>query len=375
MPLLLGRASQQPAMRGGGIVIPFNNMPALRTRMIANQRAIWGFIGDSLTAGWGAKDIVGGGGGAGDINYNRQKSWVQQLSVLLNAAGILCRADAVFGNGNSTNNTAAEYAAANPQVTFGTGWGILVNETAGGGIFEQNTNGQPMTVTPEVATDSIEYYIVGNPGGGTATITDANGTLTGGVIAAAGDGLTTKYTATRTPSTLPISIQKTGGGTLYVCSGAPFNSAAPRLELWNMGWGGSTAQSWLINTNSWNPRNRITALAMHQATITLGANEAFAGTAAATYQANLQSIINAIIGTTACRLNKTAGTLAGDKTGFDPPDAYRTAIDTLDTNNSLVPGVNFYALAKASADYNDLIHRTEAGYGKQAAAQFADCMV
>lgn len=343
------------------------------------RRAIWAMLGDSLTAGWGAALATGTGAGAdpGGAGYSRVKAYPKKLATLLTSAGVPSRADAVFGNGISTNNTVAEYTAANPSVTFGSGWDIAINTL--GGMFFHSSGGGAMTFAPDFAADRFDLYITGFAGLGTFTVSDASGVLAT-VSESVANGITAYQTVTISrpvSSKLPISIARTGaGGDIYIGAIVPYDTTAPRLELWNMGWAGSKSSDWTAGTDQsdWAPYKALGSITPDLLSIELGANDSNAGVAAATYKSNLQTIINNAHGNLHDIWMMKANPATTGSDGYNLTSAYLTAIDEIGAANGGVPALNYNGgLTLVTEDYYDNIHLSDQGQTKK--AQYAASMI
>jgi hypothetical protein len=359
--------------------IPTLNITSLQTKLSAGQRARWGLVGDSVTAGYGSKDMVGTANGNGPEqagNYLRQNSWPSQYAALLTAAGIPARADSFFSGAMGGTNI-AQLAAAYPGMSFGAGWSVAGINTIGG-LFITCSGTGSMVFTPQVAANSFDIYITGYDGLGTFAVTDASGTLatisesevTGLVM---GGSAYRKVTVTRAvASSAPISIQRTGvGGDIYIDGIVPFDTTSPRLELINLGWPGSSTNEWVTTSDNsaWAPRYALGTLLFDHWSIELAANDANNGVSVSTFQANLTTLVGLLSGTK--RLIKTNKATGG---GFQVPASFLTAIDSVSTANNLPAPIDFnggITLANPG-DYFDSIHLVKSGYAKKAARAYAE---
>ncbi len=340
--------------------------PALSTALAASTRASLAIVSDSTAAGWGSNGPPSGSGVAGDANNARRaRAWPQQLCGLIKLAGVPCRADAFFGH-STTSNTIAEVVADNPNLTLGAGWSVLGTVSVGGRMLENSTDTTALTFTPEENANSFDVLYVQTTGYATFTVTDASGTLA--TVNAAGSLSVIKATVTRSvASKLPISIQRNGTGTnLRLIGIVPYDTTTPMLEIWNMGWAGSTTTNWTAATNAVSPLNAMIVMPPTAWFIELGPNDANASLAAATYQANLitlttqaQTVAPVVIG----KPHKARS----NASPYDIPATYLTAIDAVAVANA-VSIVDFNAVTFPTADYFDSsVHQTYTGQHRKAA--------
>lgn len=373
-------AASQP-LPVGALSVTSRAIARVRNR---TGRARMAFVGDSTIAGWGSGGVVGTGAGAtpgSGGNYLRASSTPQQLSVLLSAAGIPTRADAIFGTGTTTANTVAEYVVVNPGNTFGADWGVHSSSTLGGNSLTSAATGTTSWVTRswEYAADTFDIYYMTLAGFGTFTVTDASGTLAtvdASVVVlpvgAASGGLSKVTVSRATASKLPISIQRTGvGGAIFIVGIVPYDSNSPRLEIWNMGWGGSKTSDWtLAGSNGWKAYYALTLIEQPDLWyLELGLNDRFNAVSPETYQANLNTL--------AARLKAGGGDLIMGKPhrpylgniAYNLTVAHLAAIDTVALARGAAALVDNYTPTNLGVtDYYDAVHLTGPGYAKKAAA-------
>lgn len=354
----------------GGITPPnpLARFPALVAARTAGQRAQLAIVGDSTSAGWGGNGAPNGAGVAGDENNTRRaKSWPGQYAALLSAAGIAARYDAVIGGGTTSANTTAQFTAHVPWVTFTSGWLLSGTTSVGGRLFENTTTTTAMTFTPLVAADSFEIYYVQSSGFATFTVSDSAGTLT--TTNASGTLAVIRQVVTRATASLdPINIARTGtGGTMRLVGVVPFNSAAPMVEIWNMGWGGSQTANWNSQTNAVAAYNALGVLSPKSWVLELGANDANAAVVDATFGSQLTSVADklALVAPVALGMPPRAR----DNTGsYNIPQGYVDQINALKAARpAFLSTINFRDLPFVANDYFDSsVHMTESGYLKRA---------
>jgi len=378
-----GRQFQLDVVAGTPTPTPLSRYPLVAAARAANQRAPIGFIGDSLTAGFGSH---GAGGGAGSqagaaAAFRRSKSMPAQLAALLTSAGYPARNDAFFAHIGQLNTPAELFAVYDNRVAFdGSAWVMSGSgrNTAGGWWPRNTTTTDRLYFTPVAPANTFDiYYEVFASGGGVVNVQD-NTNTTVGTFNSAGASPTQmgKVTVTR-PNTDTTSIRILASGVnigIGIFAIVPYDTANPMIELWNMGRPGWTAGDWAADSvNYYASMNAIVQHAAKAYLINLGANDANTGVAVSTFKTNYQTLIDAVKAFATVRLVKTHGTIARNGTGYDPPASYRIAIDELVASNSLPSSIDFYNKANlVLADYFDGIHLAQSGYAKEAPLVLAD---
>jgi lysophospholipase L1-like esterase len=106
--------------------------------------------------------------------------------------------------------------------------------------------------------------------------------------------------------------------------------------------------------------------------VELGANEANAGVAAATFQTNLNTLVGTLKALGNDVLLAKCHPAFPTSNSYNIPAGYLTAIDAVTTGQSIHAGVNFNTLPFVTPnDYYDNIHATKSGYAREASAAFA----
>jgi hypothetical protein len=360
------------------------NMPKLAagiSRVKAGTgRAVLACVGDSVTDGWGGGDTVGGGAGDGGAKWLRTGSWPGQLAGLLSAAGIPSRADALV-TGCQSGGTMASMLSAYPNLSASASWTVSNIQTLGGMFLTADSNSTgSLTFTPLVAADTFDLFITGASSLGQFSVTDQDGSLgvadesvVSGTNPPPSGGLAFRSVRfTRSASSLkPVSIQRTGGGQLYLAAIIPFDTKAPRFEIINMGWPGSKSSDWIATDAPWSTANALKVFTGYADafTLELGANDSNAGVSASDYQSGIQSIANNLAAMGDVLLAKCHKT--PNNAGFNMSAAYLSAIDTVQASVGKQPAADFNSLSLTTADFCDTVHLAQSGYAKEAAAMKA----
>jgi hypothetical protein len=222
--------------------------------------------------------------------------------------GIVASTDSDWGNALITSSgcaggTPSDYVLYDPKNSFaGSSWAFSggSGQTVGGYNFSNNSATDIWSFTPSVSTDTIvvwSFCYLGNSGAA-FTVSD-NGTLLGtvtasGVCASSSPGALVQSTFTRTGSTNPIKIARTGGSVIIQAvdsfsSGAATTPTQVRISNW--GAYGSDSSYWITNTFNHFPYPAMAAMNPDLVVLDLGINDYRNGKSAAAFQTNMQSII------------------------------------------------------------------------------------
>jgi lysophospholipase L1-like esterase len=208
---------------------------------------------------------------------SRQYAWPTLLGsgLLANA-----KADSLF----SINNISG-YSAYDPRLS---GSGLSANGTAFtlGGPLITVADGGVFTFTPTSACDTFDVYVVTTPGSGSFAVS-VGGVSKGTITATAANGLL-KTTVT---GVLGSAISLTATGAANVAGVIATNSAAKQISVINCGWANGKAADQAANTNPWDARKALAALAPDLTIINLNINDTI-GTDQTAYAASIQSIID-----------------------------------------------------------------------------------
>lgn len=351
----------------------FADLDALAAAIASGARASLAIMTDSTGRGWGSNGLPSGAGVAGDANNNRLAlAWPQQLAGLLEATGLPSRSDAIFGSGNTTNNTAAEAMAANPILGLGAGWTPIGTISLGGRIFENTADLSSFTGTPTKSANAMDLLYVQNTGYAQFTVTDPSGTLD--TVTAAGSLAVIKRTVTRgISSTAPFSVQKVAGDiakTIRLIGAVFYDTTKPMFEIWNMGAGGFATTNWLSATTAVAPYNAMIVMPPTQWIVELGANDIAGGVADATFETNLRNLVDRALSVAPTSLAIPPSARDGSGT-YNIPAGYLTAIANIKAaRDAMTPTLNFRGRSGlVVADYFDSsVHMTRSGNAKRAYA-------
>lgn len=351
----------------------FINFPALATAY-ANLGNAAGpptiaIISDSTAAGCGSNGAPGGAGVSNDAaNYRRARSWPALLAAGMEARGLPVRADGIFGGGATAANSAAEFMAAVPWVTLGAGWGLSAVVSAGGRMLENTTTTNPLTIAPQKPANRFIIRYQSTAGFDVMDVADGSGSL-GTLDANMGNAIRTTTIDRSVASLDPVSVARTAvGGTARIVSIICRDTTDPMIEIWNMGWPGAQTSNWISTSGPQAPLNAMASFVATQCIVESGANDINASVSAATYGANMRTLVDQLIA------NGSAVSLATPPAARDGGSSYnipQTYIDQLTAikaeRPALTPTFDFRTVSFLATDYFDSsVHMVKLGYAKKA---------
>ncbi len=234
--------------------------------------------------------------------------------------------------------------------------------------YDVSASGATVTFTPETSYDTIDIYY--NCGGPTATgAADVKvGGVTQGSFSVAGPlFVTLKLTITVPLTSAPIAVVRTAGPSVFFTGIDAYNSAAKKIRILGFGQPGETA-GYLASATSYSVPQFISLLDPALTILETGINDWEQGVALATFQANLQSLIDNIKPVSDLILigpNGTGG-VASDATQL----TFNAAIEAKASANGLlfmdVRDINAswvnYTAANAAGKMSDITHPNATGY-------------
>ena len=311
---------------------PFSAYPVLAAAYAAG-RGVVAIVGDSITAGVGS---------AASGQYQLSSSI--RLIADLNTAGITAIDGFLWGDHGSGNLFTYDTRVTSPIPGRWSG--------GNGSLYTSTTVGAQFTLAQGNTYDRVRKGYITSPGNGTYTLTK-NGAVFATIVEGATLGLTV---ATYSPAsgTQSVVVDHTVAGTGV--NPLPFiqtyPSATQHIQVCQIGNSGWTTALWSANSGvPFDPLDNIVALDADLYIIWLGANDASSGVATATFKANLQTIITALLamGNVVLAVTPPAG---GTGIGFNISAAYKTALAELTATNSLAALIDFNT-ALSPFDFHD----------------------
>jgi lysophospholipase L1-like esterase len=374
----LGLATPFVAMMSGGLSRYISGSSAARQAVRDMFAAVQGgtrqtmlVLGDSTNAGRGA-----GTGSNGEVGA-RVLSPASVAAALWNARGIQSRADGWIGPQGISPNTAAHYAAYNPDVVFGANWAVDASSSLGQAMFsDASPNTDAIEFTPKRSADHFDILYPRGSGFAVTNFADSGGTLTGGSINMAGaNAMLLGATSRVAASTTKITAARVSGGKIYVNGILPWNSTLAELSIVNAAAASWTVANYLSTANFYNAYYGIAAVAADMFYVELGLNEKNGGTTLATYLANLGNLIDYLVGLGGAN-SVILGISAPAQGGYNFDADWRAGIAAMAVTKDCVL-VDHYSMFVAydAAFYYDTVHLNAAGYARKgellAALQYA----
>lgn len=182
----------------------------------------------------------------------------------------------------------AAYPTYDPRITLAAGWSPVGGEVSlGGEVFLNTTTTGAMTFTPGIEWDTAEITLVGieagavdvGIGGGTTALSNTVGAVSVETYNAGSVG----------PHTLNIA-RASGGARVggIVCR----NSQTKAVTVINAGRGGWRSSDIIDATNFYSPGSVLPAVQADLVIIEIGLNDMNVGVTPATFEANLQAIVD-----------------------------------------------------------------------------------
>jgi hypothetical protein len=306
----------------------------------------------------------------------------QQLSDLLQTAGIPSSCDSWFGSGEAGTPSAswANLLLADPKLTAtGTGFALSSFPCVGGHCFTSSDTTSTFTYTTAKSCNKVDVYYLGFSSGG-----DFVFSVDGGAESAAqhtAQAVRSMYKVTLdlgTHATHAVKFRITTAPTtnVFLIGFRFYDTNTRRVIVDNQGACGWDSTTWLNTANGESPGNQFANTGAHLSIAEIGAiNDRSESPDPTTYVANLQTFITGLHAANA------------DIWAFNPEPvsdsttvsfAYQAAIlakanaasitmlDIMSTYTQVTPWV-----AAGFGDGTDLIHPNQAGYGYIAAREAA----
>ncbi|WP_312572026.1 SGNH/GDSL hydrolase family protein [Brevundimonas sp.] len=343
---------------------------AVRTMQAGGREARLLCIGDSVTQGFG--------GAAGGWTPNaRAGAWPERLAALIAGRGLPASAASVAGAG-AADGASGGYPAYDPRVGLGGGWSVNTLAGLGGKLFSGaagSTGG--WSFQPDGPVDRFDLWAVTNTALGVLTIeTDGGVRATVSTTkAAAMEATTVAFPQTSGP----VTVRWASGGAVFVAGGVAWRSDAKRARVINAGWGGSKVSDWITTDQPYRAYGALPVAAPDLTVIGLTINDWNAGTAPATYKAQLGALVDRAAATgdvllmTGCPSDPAQG-----KAPYATQDAIHDAVFEVAAAKGLaapIDGAALFGGAFAGGLMFDAVHPNAAGQARIAEAVRARVMI
>lgn len=248
-----------------------------------NGNAIICTVGDSTTWGYLSTGTV-------------STSWPTQFSnVATSDYGLRSNWNSFMGDGGNTGVSNAYYSNGDSRITFGSGWSAdTAKVSLGYNTFKASSTTSNFSFLPTTSVDTfVIFYVIDASQGILAANIDGGANTTQSTSGSAGVGTLTMTAGSVGSHTL--NLNWSSGGQVNVIGAYAYNSTISQINVVNAGSGAETSTQAATQTNAYSPGNSgiYSAIGCNLTAIKLGINDVDSGVSAATYKANIQTIITA----------------------------------------------------------------------------------
>lgn len=363
------KLNQNAIDQSNSIVGSFTRWQAAKARGAANP-ARFMVLADSNGTGAGAGDS-----GAELLVNASTNSWPRQFARL---AGF--RDDGFYGDGNVPSAGAVTAAQYDPRIGFGAGWADFNQTTILGGRMLYSLNGSNnalLTFTPINPFDSFKITYPTLPSGTTLNRVFVDGTQVGSYNEGTGASGIGHFSFNVARGTHTIGIDNSAVTTSgYVSAIQTYDSTSAAPILIHATWYGAIASNFLTAANGWESLFGIQDVAADYTILPIITNDSSAGTALATYQAAMETLVSTLAATSdgcicVSFASNNAPSLNGD---FDArAQMLRNLARSYGWSFFDMRDVYGYSWAKATANgfVYDTSHPNRAGYTAMTAKLYA----
>lgn len=232
-------------------------------------------VGDSNTAGYD-----------GTYTDKKRSSYPTRLAQMLDACGLGAQ-EASFVSTNTGDGSAGP--TYDPRMALGSGWAALGSPPTLAGLFWANsTTTTAFAFTPTQSFDRIEVFYSASTGSFTVDVDGGAVLLT---VPGGGGPALVKSTVNCTAGTHTVNLKRVSGA-VYIYGINVYSSTAPKISVINAGLGGTTSTALANNGDAaFKPTKILEGIGAHVVVLNIGINDIVAGTPAATYEANLTTVV------------------------------------------------------------------------------------
>jgi lysophospholipase L1-like esterase len=246
--------------------------------------------GDSITAGFGSTPTNG-------YSNAIATSYPSQLAAALNAYKAPTRYNSFFTENGFSTQAGATPSVVDPRLTLGTGWTNAGASTFGGNSFTGASASGALTFAPTGAFNTVDVYYLVNSGLGSFTVSVGGVTLA--TVNTAGVSSLGKVTVSTGASAAvgSIVVTPTGSGTVFIAGEDAYDSANPKVSVWNQGRIGAGIAFLAATTNGYSWQNALVSTAPDLVICGIGVNDyrtAGSGITLANYITLYQQFITAV---------------------------------------------------------------------------------
>lgn len=217
-------------------------------------------------------------------------AWPIRMASYLAAAGVEVCTDSAFGHPFGVSNV----ATFDPRVSIGAGWVPFSSTTLGGRFYQNTTTANALSFTPLGQFDTVNIYTLQNTGLATFTL-DIDGAVAGAGFASvngAGTGAVAKTTLTATKGLHTVNMIRTSvdASGAYLIGWDAYDSSKCQLRILNTAAGSTRSSDWGTSGTS-APGGGLLKVAPQATFGDIGINNWQAGTALATFESQMQTLI------------------------------------------------------------------------------------
>jgi lysophospholipase L1-like esterase len=246
--------------------------------------------GDSITAGFGSTPTNG-------FSNAIASSYPAQLASALNTYKVPARHDSFFTENGFSTQSGATPSIVDPRLTLGTGWTNAGASTFGGNSFTSSTASSILNFAPVGAFNTVDIYYLVNSGLGSFTVNTGGATLA--TVNTAGTSALGKITVSTGSAAAvgSINIVVSGSGAVFIAGEDAYDSANPKVSVWDQGRIGAGIAFLATTTNGYSWQNALVSTAPDLVICGIGVNDyrtAGSGITLANYISLYQQFITAV---------------------------------------------------------------------------------
>lgn len=346
-------------------IIP-STISSIYARTKAKLDAVKARTGNFKIARIGDSTEMGAWANAGvENNGNRVYCPSQTMASALNSVNYPAIAESFWGD-NNVVAMAGTTPLYDPRITTGAGWGSSGTATQGGKVLNNTTTTNALSFAPMTQCDTFDVWVMCDTGTGTFQMTRTGDTGSGTLSSInAGGNLPVKFTFTGALNSNALNFSRVTGA-IYLIGIDAYNSAQKSVRVWNMGWTSGQSTDVSATSSPTSPLNSLAYTLPDLVFISIGINDWRNNISVATYTANLQKMVTAIlpyadiIFETPFPNAVSVKTLAFQKTYVD-------AMKAVALTNNLAVNDRFekwqsWEIQNAVGNYQDTIHPNKVGY-------------
>ncbi len=354
--VLGGNDAQLRSQIGGGSNPPYKRWRAARANVKAGiDHADVLFVGDSTTLGYGSAS-----GSPGD---QRKNSVPAIFARMLNYNGnIIGQSQNFIGNGSFSpaNEVSDQYDA---RIVKGNAWSQGV-PGLGGAMLTATTSTNALSFTPVGSVDTFDIYYLRNGSLGSFAMDIDGGSAT--VVSTGGGVAIRKATITGSLAAHTLNLKWSAGNAVFIIGVNAYDSSKKWVHCFNAGWVGADTGDLISGDANYGALKSIELFAADLTVISVGINDWNLGTALATYESRVQSLVNSALVNGDCVLMSGAPSLT-DVASALTQQLYIDAMARVAKASNILFVDNFsrlqsYAISQPLGFYADTRHPNYVGY-------------